>query len=576
MRMGRWHVATAVVGVALAASVSSLGNGFTYDDRPLIADNARVHSISDIPRLFGQTYWPESNGAALYRPLTLSLFAIQWTVGNGSPRPFHALNVLLYAAVCAVVAALLMELLQLSERFTATPRWTRAPGESERSASPSDPHALLPRDRWIALAAATLFAAHPVHVEAVGNVVGQSELVVALLLALGSSLYIRHRRNASLTPGAIALLGALYLAACMAKEHAVVFPALLIAAELTVLRNRDAGGRWQTLLTPIVLLAVIGSAFIAGRAWVVGGFSGEYAHLAWGDATFADRVLTMFRVVPEWLRLLLWPAKLSADYSPREIEVVREVTSAVFTGIIVAGAVVTATVLSWRRWPLIAFGILWAVIALLPVSNILVLSGVLLAERTLFLASIGVAIVIAGALKPLMMSSLVIASRWLRAVSFAVIGILVVVGTARSAARQRVWRDNPTFFAQLLEDAPLSYRAHWARGAQLFDAGKKPEGETELRLAVDLFPRDPDLLEDLANRYLRGGYCSPAIQRYRQVLAIVPDRSSARVGLVACLMKNGEHRAAAAEARTGLRFGRDSVQLNRLAHVADSLSRATP
>jgi Flp pilus assembly protein TadD len=140
----------------------------------------------------------------------------------------------------------------------------------------------------------------------------------------------------------------------------------------------------------------------------------------------------------------------------------------------------------------------------------------------------------------------------------------------RSAERQKVWRDNPTFFAQLLEDAPLSYRAHWARGAYLFDAGNKQEGEKELQLAIELFPHDPQLIEDLATRYLRAGFCGPAVPRFRQALEMAPERSAARVGLVACLLRDGDHRAAAAEARAGLRYGTD-MNLVRLAQVADSL-----
>ena len=543
----RWrHVAAAVLVVAIAASATSLGNGFTYDDRPLIVENERVHSLSGVPRLFGQTYWPQQNGAALYRPVTMTLFAVQWAAGDGSPKIFHAVNVLLYALVAVAVAALLLELL----------------GRDRRG-------------HVIALASAALFAAHPVHVEAVGNVVGQSELVVALALITATIIYLRARARGVLDAPRIVAIVALYLVACMSKEHAVVFPALLLAAEVTILYSTQAAGTRRRALASIGILGVAGLAFLGLRASVVGGITGEFAHLAWGDATVGDRVLTMLRVAPEWVRLLLWPARLSADYSPRQIEVVHEFTSAAFTGALVVIGVAAIAALSWRRWPMITFGILWAAIALLPVSNLIVASGVLLAERTLFLPSVGVVIAVAGVLHMIAERlSFETLPRWRRSAAFAVLTLIVVAGTMRSAQRQRIWRDNPTFFAQMLEDAPLSYRAHWARGAQLFDAGDKQEGEIELRLAAELFPRDPDLIEDLASRYLRAGLCVPAVPRFRQVLEMVPERSSSRMGLVACLLRDGNHAAAAAEARAGLRFGADSAQLLRLAHVADSLKAA--
>lgn len=550
----RWrHVAAAAVVVALAASATSLGSGFTFDDRPLIAENPRVHSLGHLPALFGETYWPERNGAALYRPLTLALFSVQWAIGGGSPLVFHAANVLLYAGVCVAVAALLVHLL------------TGAPANTARQQ----------QGLLIAIAAATLFAAHPVHVEAVGNIVGQSELVVALLLSIAMTLYLRARAVDALTRPRMSFIVVLYVVACMAKEHAVVFPALLLAAELTVLRQGTRIIVSRANIAAIAATGAAGVAFLAVRSAVVGGFTGEFAHRAWGDATASDRVLTMLRVVPEWTRLLLWPARLSADYSPRQIEVVHEFTSTVFTGVLVLAAVVAIAVLSWRRWPLITFGILWCAIALLPVSNLFVATGVLLAERTLFLSSIGVIIAAAGVFSMIGdRLELPESARWHRRAAAAALVVLVLAGTVRSALRQRVWRDNPTFFAQMLEDAPLSYRAHWARGAQLFDAGKKAEGELELRLAAELFPRDPDLIEDLASRYLRAGLCVPAVPRFRQVLEMVPDRSTARMGLVACLLRDGQHELAATEARAGLRFGADSAQLTRLAHIADSLKVA--
>lgn len=550
MSITRWHIATVAVLIAIAASFTSVANGFTYDDRPVIVENERVHTLGNVPKLFGQTYWPEQNGAALYRPVTLALFTLQWVVGNGSPRVFHLVNVALYAAVCAAVALLILALLPTGKT-----------------------------NHLIALGAAALFAAHPVHVEAVGNTVGQSELVVGLLLAVAGVIYVQGRRRGAFSTRRVAAVVGLYVLACMAKEHAVVFPALIVALELTLLgKSTDPArrGRWQTVMA----LSIAGLAFLALRGIVVGGVAGDFAHLAWRDATFADRLFTMLRVVPEWIRLLVWPARLSGDYSPREIEVTRELTSAVFNGALLLALVVGIAVLAWRRRPLIAFGILWTGIALLPVSNILVLSGVLLAERTLFLPSVGVIIVVAGVLEMLFSRSPLPVQpvqpvkpvhHWRRLVAAGAVAAIVIAGTVKSANRQKVWRDNPTFFAQLLKDAPLSYRAHWARGAYLFDAGNKPEGEKELRIAVELFPLDPQLIEDLATRYLRAGFCAPAVPRFRQVLELVPDRSTSRVGLVACLLRDGDYGAAAAEARVGLRYGTDSMNLVRLAQVADSL-----
>ena len=119
----------------------------------------------------------------------------------------------------------------------------------------------------------------------------------------------------------------------------------------------------------------------------------------------------------------------------------------------------TATLVwSWRRHPVIAFGILWAALALFPVSNLLIPTGILLAERTLFLPSLGAMLAIGGAAAALL-PALQRFGHARRSIVFAALWLVVLAGLVRSALRQPVWRDNQTLFAQTALDAPRSYKA---------------------------------------------------------------------------------------------------------------------
>ena len=102
-RLDPQHLAIPLLVVlALAASASSLGNGFAYDDTWIISSNTRIHSLAEWWRFFGQSYWPPTYQQALYRPLTILAFAVEWAIGGGRPWPFHLANVLLYVG-CGVV-----------------------------------------------------------------------------------------------------------------------------------------------------------------------------------------------------------------------------------------------------------------------------------------------------------------------------------------------------------------------------------------------------------------------------------------------------------------------------------------
>lgn len=545
--------AASIAALALAASATSLGNGFTYDDRPIILENPRVHDLANVPAYFTETYWPERNGAALYRPVTTTAFALQWAAGGGTPRIYHVVSVALYAAICVTVL------------WLAT--------------------LILPSlAAWVA---AALFAVHPLHVEAVGNVVGQSELIAGLAIVLATALYLRDRLVGRLQRRTTAAVIALYALACLTKENGIVLPALLAIGDVLVVRDpRPFERRARDVVPLFATLAGIAVAYLVVRALVLGDVTGEFANVALADATFGQRLLTMLRVAPEWARLFLWPAHLSGDYSPREIEMATRLTPTVISGIAIVIGTFLLLTLAWRRRPVAAFGIAWTVVALLPVSNLIVTSGVVLGERTLFTPSVGVMIAV-GALVALVMegmsppdwvprSGIVVRAfpRGMRIAAFSALALLLATGAWRSAERQRVWKDNDTFFRQLVIDAPLSYRARWANGAMLFAAGQPALGEQEMRYAIALFPGNPDLLEDLAARYFRNGFCKPAEPLFRDALLLAPESETARMGLVACHLRGGRFREAAAEARAGLRFAPANAQMQRLARIADSLAAA--
>src|SRR5207248_3816323 len=116
------------------------------------------------------------------------------------------------------------------------------------------------------------------------------------------------------------LLG-LYALACLAKEHGIMIPGLLVAAELTVIQDARPWRARLAALRPLYLaLFAVAAAFVGVHSLVlggngVGGFQPfvPFQALQLGNR---DRILTMFGVVPHWLRLFYWPAHLSSEHAP--------------------------------------------------------------------------------------------------------------------------------------------------------------------------------------------------------------------------------------------------------------------
>ncbi len=510
----RWIGGVTVALLAVAASLSGISNGFALDDVQIIVENERVHSLIGAWRVFTQTYWPPSGGSSLYRPLTSLGFAIQWAVGGGSPLPFHIVSIALYAAVS-------LAFLRFAELIT---------------------------DVRIAWLSAALFAVHPLHVEAVANVVGQAELWSAFFALLSMTLYVRGRHGGRLSGGQIAAITGSFATGLMFKEHVIVLPALILALELMVLRrDRRIPPRFVGAGRLAAWLSIAGVAFVAMRTGVIGNVHGGGVSPIFSDDSFGTRLFTMLRVTLEWIRLFFWPAGLSADYSPSRIVIAEAFTPDMIPAVIVIAGVAMLAVFLRRTAPVAAFAITWAGIALIIPSNLLVVTGFVLAERTLFLASAGVMLACAIAVVSLVRMSTAGGNHGMSSLVTAGVAAVLMLGIARSSSRNQVWHDNASLFTQTVEDAPASARARMMLAQLNIERGKPARALAESRVALTLGPEwDPQLFAFAGDVYQMNGRCASATKLYARSLSLWPQQPQVRINAAICLARTGRPDAARA------------------------------
>ena len=534
----RWIDAVTIALLALATTITSLGHDFTYDDKPLILGNDRLHHLANLGRLWRLTYWPPNMGGDGYRPAVMSLFTLQWAAGGGAPWIFHLVNILL--AVGAALAVL----------------WCAK--------------AVLPRvEAWIV---AALFAVHPVHVEVTGNIVGQSELIVAICVVLAVGIYIRARRDGAIGARSAAAMLALYALALFSKEHAAVFPGLLVAAELTVLDD----GRWRARVReqrPFALgvIAVsLGYWLIRSRVQQGTGFepAALYQYLHLSDA---NRVATMMTEIPRIAQLLLFPVRLSADYSPDDVTIANGFDLNQLPGILIIAALIGLAIVLRRRAPVASFGLMWLMIAFLPVSNLLVPVGFVTAERTLLLPSVGVLLVAGDA------------ARWIRTeqprrtgqLALGALAVLLLLGAARSIDRQRVWKNNETFSTSLVADSPNGYRAHFIRGREIgYSKRDFIAMMREYHLALKIFPYDATMTLAMADGYARAGLFEEATRMFKWTYAVEPTAAAGRYEYAYSLVRVGKLDEARAQAMASLHMvsGLDFTHMREVIAYADSVA----
>jgi predicted Zn-dependent protease len=179
------------------------------------------------------------------------------------------------------------------------------------------------------------------------------------------------------------------------------------------------------------------------------------------------------------------------------------------------------------------------------VSNILTTTGVIVAERTLFLPSAGAMLAIGGVL------GVVARSR----VAFALLGLAVLAGAIRSAERQLVWREQGGFFRRLEADAPTTYRAHLVASTYYSDSGQWAAAERAAQRAWQLYRGDPQVFEQYGQALRRLGRCAEALPVLAEGVGRFPDRTVARSRLIECALAVGDTSRARAVATEGVRSG---------------------
>lgn len=521
-----------VAGVALAVYANSLDGGLLYDDANAIRTNPFVRN-GDVAGILTEPSWWGGARGPLWRPLTTLTFALDHALFGLAPFGYHVGNVVLHAVVSVLV-------LVVFAAVTAAPR--------------------------TALAAALLFAAHPVHTEAVANIVGRAELFAAAGFFVAWWCWLRADRPGAATGAWLAAtLGAYFLAMC-GKENAVTLPLALGVADV-VMRRPDESVlvRLQARAPRYAALVGVAVLFVALRASVLGSVTPSPDLLDNPLATFGlgSRVMTAITVLGLYALRLVFPLWLSADYSYDQIQAVTSPLDVGFLGglAVLCGAPVMAW-LAWRRVPALALGIGVLGATFVVVANLFFLIGTIMGERLIYLPSAGFCLALAAGLASLTRTD----ERGGRIpmAFLGVVGIILALYGARTVARNAVWREPLGFFQAMVVDAPRSARSHRELGTVLGDLGRFAEARQSFERSLAIKPEDATTLYNLGNALSREGRYVDAVDAYERALARNPTFTEALENLGNAESMRGDQQAALAAFQRALAITPDEpiLQMN--------------
>jgi Tfp pilus assembly protein PilF len=535
--------ALVVAALSLLVYLNAFAGEFVFDDDSLIRDNPLV---TDRGRMASIFLGPD--GRPTYRPVRTFTYALDHLLWDANPAGYHLSNVLYHAAASLMVFVIA---------------------------------ALLGLPHRAALLAAAVFAVHPVHTDAVTYISGRRDVVSSFFYLAAFACFLADRRR----PGGVKVAGVfvLYMLGIFTKEMAATLPVVCVAYHLTWGAGRAGSGPEGPAggLRPPSGETGRGK-FFYGALLLAGACYAYYAvklqpavtlRRDWHGGSAWLTALTMTRVFWAYVWLLVWPARLCADYSFDAFPISGGLAEP-RTLLAAAGVAAAGLLPFWlaRRRPEAAFALFWHWLTLGPVSQI-VPHWEMMAEHYLYLPSAAICVAAGVALDR-------VAARWRAGGAVAAACVLLSM-SVRTVVRNADWQDSYSLWSATVRDAPRCARARNNLALALEGEGQDAEAEREYRRALDIMPADPFTRNNLgalclaqgrleeARRYLRAavdswprypeglsnlgaaerelGHLVESERLLRQALAERPGHRSALVHLGLTLRRLGPGRHAEAE-----------------------------
>ncbi len=437
----RLFLALPALVLSFVIYLNSLGGAFQFDDYHHIYNNVNLQSLKNVPSFFAdpETFSAEK-GVAMYRPVLLLTFALNYALGHKDPFGYHLLNVLLHSLCTLSVFLLLRRLF-------------------EGRAAP--------------FFGALFFAAAAIHSQPVNYISSRSE-ILATFFVLAALLMHPGPAHSNRSYFRVAAAGVLFILGLLSKEIAFAFPLLVLVLELGA-----RGFEWKALkkvIAPLVLYFSLALAYLVLRMLMFGSVIDEV------QRSILYNLLTLCRSLFWYVHRILLPVNLTIFPNYRISHTLADPAALVAIAALVIISIFV--LLNLRKLPWIAAGLAWFVIALLPSSSIMPLN-VAASEQRIYLACVGLIIAALSAVRVLGL-----ATRY-RGATLTLVSLVIIFQAGMTLDRNRDWRTEISLWNDAVHKQPLA-SATWAwLGASWTKEQDLDRAEKTLRNSLELNPQHP-------------------------------------------------------------------------------------
>jgi tetratricopeptide (TPR) repeat protein len=391
----------------------------------------------------------------------------------------------------------------------------------------------------VALFGSLLFAAHPVHVEAVTWLAARKEVLQGFFFFLAFYLYLRGRGEGHMNKVVFFTLSLCsILLATLSKPSAVVFPGVLLVYEIAQRKNRwieFIKSHWLFFSLSIIISALF--IFILIKVMVDAGGIKPYR-----GGSFFNNLLISFYAFFYNIKLLVVTANYSAAYTIPVSNPIISLKTFTFVG----GAILLFGLSLWslKKTKVFFFSTFFFLVTILPYLNFIPIST-LLADRYVFISSFAYCFLLGIGFDKLYGFNHIKFSKDFFKLLSMVLFLFLLVGYAFATIEQnKVWQNSYTLWSDAVEKYPESNTANALMGVVYLEMGMDEEAVKYLEKAVQILPYDYQSRNNLGIVYGRSGQPEKALKELTTAILLKPEDESIKINLSIFYQRQKEYRKA--------------------------------